>query len=84
MNANASVIICAYNYARFLPRRLDSVLWQSRPAGEIIVVDDGSTELLPLKICYSAKGSIRDKRTSKLLWRNARQNVSYNGKGSVQ
>jgi glycosyltransferase involved in cell wall biosynthesis len=44
MSDKTSVVICAYNYARFLPRCLESVFSQSRPAEEVIVVDDGSTD----------------------------------------
>lgn len=39
-----SVVISNYNYARFLPECLDSVLTQTYPNVETIVVDDGSTD----------------------------------------
>ncbi len=40
----ASVIIPCYNYARFLPDAVASVLAQSCTAWELIIVDDGSTD----------------------------------------
>ncbi len=39
-----SVIIPAYNVARFLPETLDSVLAQTLPAHEILVINDGSPD----------------------------------------
>jgi glycosyltransferase involved in cell wall biosynthesis len=39
-----SAIITGYNYARFLPTAIESVLEQTRVPDEIIVVDDGSTD----------------------------------------
>jgi glycosyltransferase involved in cell wall biosynthesis len=39
-----SVIIASYNGANTLARAIDSVLVQSHPAHELIIVDDGSTD----------------------------------------
>lgn len=39
-----SVVVPAYNEERYIAEALDSILAQSRPALEVIVVDDGSTD----------------------------------------
>lgn len=42
--APVSAIVTTYNYARFLPDAIESVLGQSRRPREILVVDDESTD----------------------------------------
>jgi len=42
--ADVSTVITSHNYAQYLPAAIDSVLAQTNPAREIIVVDDGSSD----------------------------------------
>jgi len=44
MAESVSVLICTYNYARFLSQCLETVCGQTRPPDEVIVVDDGSED----------------------------------------
>jgi glycosyltransferase involved in cell wall biosynthesis len=53
-----SIVIINHNYGRFLREAIDSVFNQTRPAFEVIVVDDGSTDGSD-KIIDSYGGRIR-------------------------
>jgi len=58
MTPSVSVIIPAYNAAPFLAQCLRSVLGQTRPPDEVIVVDDGSVDATP-EVAKSFGQSIR-------------------------
>ena len=42
-----SVVIAAYNMAKYLPESIESALNQTYPALEVLVMDDGSTDATP-------------------------------------
>jgi glycosyltransferase involved in cell wall biosynthesis len=44
MAEKVSVLICTYKYGRFLSECLNSLMRQTRPPDEVIVVDDGSQD----------------------------------------
>jgi len=41
---SVTIVICNYNYERFLANAIDSALAQDYPATSVLVVDDGSTD----------------------------------------
>ena len=47
MTPSVSAVICVWNGERYLEAALDSIRAQERPAAEIVVVDDGSTDATP-------------------------------------
>lgn len=61
-----SVVIPAYNYARYLPDAVHSALAQNWATLEVIVVDDGSTDETPIVLAV-----IRDHRLRVIRQENA-------------
>ena len=44
---SVSVVVGVYNSAPWVREALDSVMEQTRPVSEVVVVDDGSTDKTP-------------------------------------
>jgi len=69
-----SVVVTAYNYAEFLAGAVRSVLGQTYPHFEIILVDDGSTDSTP----EIARALAADPRISYIRQENAGQAAAKN------
>jgi len=70
-----SILINNYNYAKFLPECIESVLNQTYQNFEIIIVDDGSTDNSKEIIEKYAK---KDKRIKPVLKKNGGQASAFN------
>ncbi|MCX7382193.1 MAG: glycosyltransferase, partial [Alphaproteobacteria bacterium] len=54
--AAVSVVVPSYNYARFLPERLASIFTQTYPVGEVVLLDDASSDdSLPVAAAVAAE-----------------------------
>ena len=67
-----TVILSNYNHARFLPHALNALFAQSRPAEEIILIDDASTDgsVAVIEAHLSRHPNIRLVRNPKNSWRH--------------
>lgn len=69
---SVAAVIPTYNSSHLIRRALDSVVNQTRPVDEIIVVDDGSTDDTEQVVSgYSGARYIRQKNSGAALARNA-------------
>lgn len=62
MASRISVVVTCHNYGRYLRECLESLLAQERPADEIVVVDDASTDDTPEVAAFYAAHGVRYER----------------------
>jgi len=67
-----SVVIPLYNHEKYIETALESVLRQSVPAAEIIVVDDGSTDASADKV-----RALAEKNKQIIFWSQPNQGAPY-------
>lgn len=68
---DCAVVIPCHNYGRYLAEALDSVLAQTRPAAEILVVDDASDdETAAVAARYAARGVRYLRVANRSVYRN--------------
>src|SRR5262245_56995193 len=58
MASRISVVVTCHNYGRYLRECLESLLAQERPADEIVVVDDASTDDTPEVAAFYANQGV--------------------------
>jgi glycosyltransferase involved in cell wall biosynthesis len=67
-----SIVVCSYNYERYLREAIDSALAQTWQALEVVVIDDGSTDgSWPIALSYG-------ERVRALRQPNGGQGAAYN------
>jgi glycosyltransferase involved in cell wall biosynthesis len=65
-NGRLCCIVPSFNYGRFIEKALDSILAQTRPADEVIVIDDGSKDGTMLRL-EQYRGQVRIVQTPRNL-----------------
>ena len=78
-NSLVSIIIPCYNHAKYLTEAIESILLQSYKNYEIIVVDDGSTDLTSI-VCHNYS-QVKYVRANRLGLSGARNLGVYHAKG---
>jgi glycosyltransferase involved in cell wall biosynthesis len=68
-----SVVIPNYNYGRFVEQAINSVLNQTHPPHEVVVVDNGSTDDSRIRLA-----AIQDPRVIKIFQENKGQSMARN------
>jgi glycosyltransferase involved in cell wall biosynthesis len=81
-DVDVAVVIPTHNRSTLLPRAIDSVLSQTHPVAEVIVVDDHSTDDTP-QVVASYGAAVRGIRTPANVERGAARNIGARSAGTA-